>query len=95
MIDKVLKNDIFNNLDQAKIYKEYQFINDEYNIVIDLMIEHQDYIDIIDYKLKNISDEEYKEQLNTYRKIIFSLFKKKVKCYLLSIMDNDLNEVYE
>lgn len=95
MIDKVLKNDIFNNLDKAKIYKEYQFINDEYNIVIDLMIEHQDYIDIIDYKLKNISDEEYKEQLNTYRKIIFSLFKKKVKCYLLSIMDNDLKEVYE
>ena len=95
MIDKVLKNDIFNNLDQAKIYKEYQFINDEYNIVIDLMIEHQDYIDIIDYKLKNVSDEEYKEQLNTYRKIIFSLFKKKVKCYLLSIMDNDLKEVYE
>ena len=95
MIDKVLKNDIFNNLDQAKIYKEYQFINDEYNIVIDLMIEHQDYIDIIDYKLKNISDEEYKEQLNTYRKIIFSLFKKKVKCYLLSIMDIDLKEVYE
>ena len=95
MIDKVLKNDIFNNLDQTKIYKEYQFINDEYNIVIDLMIEHQDYIDIIDYKLKNISDEEYKEQLNTYRKIIFSLFKKKVKCYLLSIMDNDLKEVYE
>ena len=48
---------LFNNLDNTNIYKEYEFIYESNNIkkhgIIDLMIEHDNYIDIIDYKLKN------------------------------------------
>ena len=68
----------------------YEEDNIEYNGVIDLMIEHNDYIDIIDYKLKNIDDEAYKKQLMGYKKYIQSKTNKVVNLYLYSIIDNKL-----
>ena len=57
------------------------------------MIEYNDYIKIIDYKLKNIEDEEYKKQLKIYREYIESKTNKKVYTYLYSIRDNKLLEI--
>ena len=54
------------------------------------MLEYQDHIDIIDYKLKNINDENYDKQLSGYRKVIEEKTNKLVECYLYSILD----EVY-
>ena len=48
---------------------------------------------IIDYKLKNIDDPNYDNQLNGYRKYIEELTKKSVKCYLYSIINEDYREV--
>ena len=42
---------------------------------------------IIDYKLKNIDDENYDKQLNGYRSFLKKKTKKEVDCYLYSIMD--------
>ena len=39
---------------------------------IDLMLEYDDYINIIDYKLKNIDDLAYIKQLNGYKQYIES-----------------------
>ncbi len=95
--DKVIKflnNDLFNNIDAAKIYKEYEFMykkdNISYHGIIDLMLVYDDKIDIIDYKLKNIEDEKYINQLNGYKDYIKNKTGKEVVIYLYSIMDEEL-----
>ena len=79
------------------VYHEYSFSYEEdnniYNGVIDLILEYNDHISIIDYKLKNISDNEYIKQLNGYKKYIEKITNKDVIIYLYSIMDNTLKEV--
>ena len=96
-INKFISSDIMKNIKNAKIYKEYEFIynidNIKYHGIIDLMNVYDDHIDIIDYKLKNISDIEYKKQLNIYKEYISSITNKKVHTYLYSIIDNILTEV--
>ena len=81
----------------ANIYKEYEFIYDEdnttYHGIIDLMLEYQDNIKIIDYKLKNINDDAYIKQLNGYKDYIEKLFNKKTSIYLYSITLNTLEEI--
>ncbi len=81
----------------SKMYKEYEFIyeNDDTlsHGIIDLLIEREDKMLIIDYKLKNILDEAYDKQLNGYREFIEKKTKKKVDCYLYSIIDKNFREV--
>ena len=97
IIDNFLKSDIAYNIKNAKIYKEYEFIYSDKNIkyhgIIDLMLEYHDHIDIIDYKLKNISDINYKEQLNGYKKYIEMKVNKPVDIYLYSLMDNSFSKI--
>jgi len=79
------------------IYKEHEFIYKENNInyhgIIDLILIENDVIKIIDYKLKNINDEKYVEQLKVYYKYIKSISNKNIKMYLYSIIDEELKEV--
>lgn len=81
----------------ANIYKEYEFIYEEdnttYHGIIDLMLEYQDNIKIIDYKLKNINDDAYIKQLTGYKNYIEKLFNKKTSIYLYSITLNTLEEI--
>ena len=91
-ISNFLKSDILKNYQDAKIFKEYEFmyIKDDikYHGIIDLMLEYDDHIDIIDYKLKNIDDKKYVEQLTGYKNFIESKSNKKVNLYLYSIIDS-------
>lgn len=79
------------------VYKEYEFMykegNDVFNGIIDLMLEYDDYINIIDYKLKNIDDDNYVKQLKGYKKYIEGISDKKVSVYLYSILSDELREV--
>lgn len=88
---KQIDNDFIN------VYKEYEFIYDEDNVqymgVIDLMLEYDDYINIIDYKLKNIDDDNYLKQLEGYKRYIEMISNKRVNIYLYSIIDNKLNKL--
>ncbi|MBQ3020692.1 MAG: UvrD-helicase domain-containing protein [Bacilli bacterium] len=96
-VDNFLKQDIVKNIKEATIYKEYEFIYQEddinYHGIIDLMLVYDDRIDIIDYKLKNTTSEEYVKQLNGYKDYIEKLFSKKVNLYLYSIIDDELNKI--
>lgn len=89
-ITKLLNNPLFNNINDATIYKEYEFSYLNNKGIIDLMLEYSDHIDIVDYKLKNINDEGYLKQLNGYKDYIESISNKKVNIYLYSIIDEDL-----
>lgn len=83
-----LKSDIIKNNLKANFYKEYEFVDLEKNThgIIDLIIEKEEKIIIIDYKLKNIDDENYDKQLNGYRTFLEKKTKKTVDCYLYSII---------
>ena len=80
-----------------KIFKEYEFIyennNVEYHGIIDLLIIKENENIIVDYKLKNISDEEYIKQLNGYKKYIEMITSKKTKTYLYSILYDTLTQI--
>ena len=83
--------------EKVKIYKEYEFMymnNDiKYHGIMDLVLIDDDEVKIIDYKLKNIDDEAYTNQLRIYREYFETLTQKPIKTYLYSIMDNYLKEV--
>lgn len=96
-IKKFLDNPLLDNIKNAKVYKEYEFAyQKENNIlhgIIDLMLEYENHIDIIDYKLSTISDENYLKQLNGYKEFIETLTTKKVSIYLYSIIDEKIKEI--
>ena len=88
---KLVPNNFINS------YHEYEFsyIDNgiKYHGVIDLMLEYDKIIYIIDYKLKDISDKEYLNQLAGYKKYISGISNKEVKTFLYSVIDNTLKEV--
>lgn len=79
-----------------KIYKEYEFIyedKEEYHGIIDLLLIKENENIIVDYKLKNIKDEAYINQLKGYKKYIESINNKPTKIYLYSIIDETLKQI--
>lgn len=98
-IDKVLKMDIFQNLNKKTYYQEYEYFDDEFNTSgkIDLLIIDNDQYHIIDYKSNNVDDPSYIDQLSTYKRNIKRLFKidneENIHLYLLSIGQNALKEI--
>ncbi len=82
----------------VEIYKEYEFIYDKdnatYEGIIDLVLEYPSEVKIIDYKLKNITDAKYQEQLHVYRDYLKTIVNKDIKMYLYSIFDDELKEIY-
>lgn len=96
-VEKFLSNDLLKNISNAYIYKEYEFIynkdNNEYHGIIDLMLEYDNHIDIIDYKLKGITDENYIKQLNGYKEYIEKISNKNVSTYLYSILDEKVLQI--
>lgn len=102
-ISNFYKDKILNLIDKLdmdsvlSIYKEYEFIYEDDGVmshgIIDLMLEYDKEIKIIDYKLKNIKDENYINQLNSYRKYISTIINKNIKIYLYSIIDGILEEL--
>ena len=82
---------------ETKIYKEHEFISKkddiEYNGIIDLVLENNNNVIVVDYKLKNIDDEKYLEQLKIYYDYLKTIFDKEIKVYLFSILNKELREI--
>ena len=91
--NKYVKNFLDQIEKPLKIYKEHEFIENGVVGIIDLLLEYNDHYKIIDYKLKNISDEEYKKQIKGYKNYIEKITNKKTKTYLYSIIENKLIEI--
>ena len=92
-IKQFMNSPLLENIKEAKIFKEYEFMDDGKHGFIDLLLEYEDKIVIVDYKTKNIDDVHYDEQLNGYRTYIESLSSKPVYCFLYSIIDETYREV--
>ena len=92
-IKQFINSPLLENIKEAKIFKEYEFMDNGKHGFIDLLLEYEDKIVIIDYKTKNIDDVHYDEQLNGYRTYVESLSSKPVYCFLYSIIDETYREV--
>ena len=96
-IKNFLDSELLKDIKNSKIYKEYEFVykdnNIKYHGIIDLMIEYDDHIDIIDYKLSNIEDNNYILQLEGYKNYIKSISDKDVNIYLYSILNNSFKKL--
>lgn len=93
-IEAFLKQELLSQIDQAKIYKEYEFLTLDQGKrkhgIIDLMLEYDDHIDLIDYKLQRVDDKNYHKQLKGYRDYIVNKTGKETNLYLYSILEEKL-----
>ena len=96
-IEKFLNNDLLKNIKDSNIYHEYELYYEKDNInyhgIIDLMLEYDEHIDIIDFKLKSITDDNYKSQLYGYKNYIENITNKKVNTYLYSILNEKIESI--
>ena len=90
---KLLESDLFDFSKDLSIYQEYEFYDNNTLGIIDLLLVYQDKVYILDYKLKNISDEAYKKQLLGYYAYVNKITNLPVYCYLYSILDKELKEI--
>ena len=81
-IKAFIDSPLLENIKEAKIFKEYEFMDDGKHGFIDLLLEYEDKIVIIDYKTKTIDDVHYDEQLNDYYYYIQKEIDKKINLYL-------------
>lgn len=86
-----LKHDIVRNAPQT-VYQEYEFMTEldgkMQHGIIDLLLQYENRYVIIDYKLKEVTDEAYRKQLDGYKKYIYQKTGKPVEAYLYSILDD-------
>ena len=77
-----LKHDIVRNAPQA-VYQEYEFMTEldgkMQHGIIDLLLQYENRYVIIDYKLKEVTDEAYRKQLDGYKKYIYQKTGKPVE----------------
>ena len=85
-INKLLSLD-FMNLDNSIYHKEYNFMYNDKEGIIDLLIETDDLLIIVDYKLKEINKEKYFNQIKGYKEYLNYISNKEVQGYLYSIID--------
>ncbi len=85
----------FFRLDESpNICQEMEFHDQDFGFgVIDLFLEYEKEIIIIDYKLKNLSDDAYESQLQGYRNHIQKRTDKQVFTYLYSVLDKEYKEI--
>ena len=57
------------------------------------MLVYDERVDIIDYKLKNIDDDAYRNQLLGYQKYIYLKKNKKVNLYLYSLLNDEITVI--
>lgn len=94
-IDKFLSNNLFKNMKDANVMHEYPFYDEESNVhgIIDLLVEHSDHIDIIDFKLSHIDDDAYEKQLGVYKQYVSKLTNKKINTFVTGILSGEIKQI--
>ncbi len=77
-----LANIEVNNMDNRKAYLNWPSYDDD--------LVNKAYVD---YKLKNIDDDNYRKQLHIYKEYISNISNKEINTYLYSITDDILQKV--
>ena len=96
LAEAFLSSSLMKDVKEAKIYKEYEFVDqlNNTNGIIDLYLAYEDKIVIIDYKTKNILDEHYDEQLKVYYNFLIQKYPgKEIEMYLYSLIDKEFRKI--
>lgn len=93
--NNVINSALFKGVRNEQVRHEFSYYDKENNVngVIDCLIIKDNEIDIIDFKLKNIAEEDYDKQLKTYKAYISSISDKPIKMYLLAALTGEVREV--
>ena len=94
-VNNVIHSPLFQNVKNDDIYHEYAYDDENLHVhgIIDCLVKHEDYIDIIDFKLKNIEDEKYVDQLHTYRDYVKTITDLPIKMHLISAITGEVKEI--
>lgn len=79
--------------DNAIYHKEFEFIYDNKHGIIDLLIETEDELIVVDYKLNEINKDYYFEQVRGYMNYLKTISDKKIEGYLYSIINGNYLKV--
>ncbi len=82
------KYDEFNSY--INIYRELEFYHENVHGFIDCLLEFEDRFVIVDYKLKNVDNDKYNEQLKIYQNYIEANSDKPVQVALYSLLEDRL-----
>lgn len=92
-VERIINSKIFKGVESALIYHEYEFEDEKNNTVgvIDLLVIYNDHIDIVDFKLKNLDDEQYVSQLEIYENYVRDNLNNylPINKYLLSVLTGE------
>ncbi len=93
-VQNFVESDFLKSYKKDKIYKELEFIMEENQNqahgIIDLLIETPTKWVIVDYKLNNVMDKAYKNQLKGYQEFVSKRSPKPVETYLYSILKEEI-----
>ena len=94
LVDNFLDSSLLSRFAGYDDYHEYSFIDPKTHRKgsIDLLLVSDKEAIVIDYKLKNIDDEDYKLQLMTYAKNVERIFSIPCKCFIYSIIESKYDE---
>ncbi len=94
-VHNIIDNPLFANIKNEQVRHEFPFYDENNNVngIIDCLLLKDDHIDIIDFKLKNIDDENYVKQLHTYRDYIAKISDKPIDLYLISAITGEVKKI--
>jgi len=94
-VSNVFMTSLFSNVKNENLRHEFKFYDAKNQIhgVIDCLIMSQEEIKIVDFKLKNIDDEQYIKQLHAYRDYVRSISALPIRMYLISAMTGEEREI--
>lgn len=95
MVDRVISLSILGDIDRGEVFKEYPWFDEDTKTtgIIDGFILYQDRIVLFDYKLSNIDDIAYDEQVQKYASYLSKAFHLPIRAYLISLFKGEYREV--
>ena len=95
LVDRVIHLPLFDHLNEGELYREYRFVDEYTNTsgTIDGFILCPHAIILFDYKLANIDDEAYDEQLQKYAAYLRKQYQRPVEAYLISMVKGSFRQV--
>ena len=92
-IEKMFEMPFMEDIESSKIYKEFEFFDEDSHGIIDLLIEKEDKFIIVDYKLKNIEEDYYENQINGYVNYLKKITNKDIEGYLYSLIESRYKKI--
>ena len=94
IVKNFLNSDFIKSLEIINEYHEYAYFDNlGHKSIIDLVLETNDKMYIIDYKLSDIDNPHYLEQLSKYKEYLQTITTKEIEIYLYSLFKKEFKKL--